>query len=103
VREITRGTVVISLAPAEMRKVASSADLPIAPGILLASGQIVSDRLRDYAAVGELALDSGTRRAKGALSIAGGGVATCYSVTQYGKVPASCVVSESITDDSPKI
>ena len=64
------GRVIVNLAPAEMRKEASSVDLPIALGILLASGQTVSERIRDYAVVGELALDGRTRKVKGALSIA---------------------------------
>ena len=53
--------VVINLAPA---------DLPIALGILVGSGQAASDLLDKYAVVGELALDGSTRPAKGALSMA---------------------------------
>ena len=61
---------VINLAPAELPKQAASFDLPIALGILAGSGQIASERLADYAVVGELALDGTTRPAKGALSMA---------------------------------
>ncbi len=61
---------VINLAPADLPKDASSFDLPIALGILAGSGQIESDKLADYAAVGELALDGNTRPTKGALSMA---------------------------------
>jgi len=62
--------VVINLAPADLPKDAASFDLPIALGILAGSGQIASERLGDYAVVGELALDGTTRPAKGALSMA---------------------------------
>ncbi len=62
--------VVINLAPADLPKDAASFDLPIALGILAASGQFASDRLEQYAVVGELALDGSTRPARGSLSIA---------------------------------
>ena len=62
--------VVINLAPADLPKEAASFDMPIALGILVGSGQITSERLKQYAAVGELALDGNTRPTKGALSMA---------------------------------
>lgn len=62
--------IVINLAPAELPKQASSFDLPISLGILIGSGQVTSDRLSDYAVVGELALEGHTRPAKGVLSMA---------------------------------
>ncbi len=62
--------VVINLAPAELPKQAASFDLPITLGILAGSGQFQSDRLEQYAVVGELALDGGTRPTRGALSMA---------------------------------
>lgn len=66
--------VVINLAPADLPKQASSFDLPIALGVLAASRQLGDERFgnafRNYAVVGELALDGGTRPAKGALSMA---------------------------------
>lgn len=62
--------VVINLAPAELPKQASSFDLPIALGILAASGQISSDWFGNYAVVGELALHGKTRPVRGALSMA---------------------------------
>ena len=62
--------VVINLAPADLPKEAASFDLPIALGILAGSGQIASERLAQYAVVGELALDGSTRPTKGALSMA---------------------------------
>jgi magnesium chelatase family protein len=62
--------VVINLAPADLPKEAASVDLPIALGILVGSGQIEPELLRQYAVVGELALDGATRPTKGALSMA---------------------------------
>lgn len=62
--------VVINLAPAELPKHAASFDLPISLGILAASNQMQSERLHEYAVVGELALEGHTRTVKGALSMA---------------------------------
>ncbi|TWT76862.1 Competence protein ComM [Posidoniimonas polymericola] len=62
--------IVINLAPAELPKQAASFDLPIGLGVLAGSGQVPPERLRDYAVVGELALDGATRPVKGALSMA---------------------------------
>jgi magnesium chelatase family protein len=62
--------IVINLAPAELPKQAASFDLPITLGLLAGSGQLASDRFKQYAVFGELALDGSTRPARGALSMA---------------------------------
>lgn len=62
--------IVINLSPADLPKDAGSFDLPIALGLLTASGQLQSDRFDSYAAVGELALDGTVRPVRGALSMA---------------------------------
>lgn len=62
--------IVINLSPADLPKDAASFDLPIALGLLTASGQLASERFADYAVVGELALDGAIRPIKGALSMA---------------------------------
>jgi magnesium chelatase family protein len=64
------GRTVINLAPADLRKDAGAFDLPIALGLLVATGQLLPEQLRDFATVGELALDGSVRPVKGALSIA---------------------------------
>src|SRR5947209_9945012 len=64
------GRTVINLAPADLRKDAGGFDLPIALALLVATGQLSPDQLRDFAMVGELALDGNVRPIKGALSIA---------------------------------
>lgn len=60
----------INLAPADIRKEGSSYDLPIAIGILSASGQLESDILDSYVVIGELMLDGTVRHVHGVLPIA---------------------------------
>jgi magnesium chelatase family protein len=62
--------VTINLAPADVKKEGPSFDLPIALGILSSTGQMLSDKLRRFAAIGELALDGSVRSVRGALSMA---------------------------------
>jgi magnesium chelatase family protein len=63
------GRTVINLAPADLKKDAGGFDLPIALGLLVATGQLLPDQLRDWATIGELALDGSVRPVKGALSM----------------------------------
>ncbi len=62
--------IVINMAPADIRKEGSAYDLPLAIGILAASGQINSDMLGQYMLMGELSLDGSLQPVKGALPIA---------------------------------
>ena len=62
--------IVINLAPADIRKEGSAYDLPMAIGILGASGQIKSDKLAEFVIMGELSLDGNIQPMKGALPIA---------------------------------
>ena len=62
--------VTINLAPADIKKEGSGFDLPIAVGILAATGQILRDRFDDFVLVGELALDGQVRPVHGILSMA---------------------------------
>ena len=64
------GVTVVNLAPADIRKEGSALDLPIALGMLAATGQVAGDRFAQYAVVGELALDGAIRPVLGALSLA---------------------------------
>ena len=61
---------IVNLAPADIRKEGSSYDLPIALGILSASGQVFMEGLEEYFIMGELALDGLLRPIKGVLPIA---------------------------------
>jgi magnesium chelatase family protein len=63
------GRVVVSLAPAEVRKQGAALDLPIAVSLLLAGGQIRLDT-QSMVIAGELALDGSLRPVRGALSMA---------------------------------
>lgn len=60
----------INLAPADVRKEGSAFDLPIALGILGASGALDPSKLEETMLIGELALDGRIRAVRGALSIA---------------------------------
>ncbi|GGD40017.1 YifB family Mg chelatase-like AAA ATPase [Muriicola marianensis] len=62
--------ITINMAPAGLRKEGSAYDLPIALGILAASGQIDSCELDQYLIMGELSLDGGVQPIRGALPIA---------------------------------
>jgi magnesium chelatase family protein len=64
------GRLVINLAPADLKKEATAFDLPIALGLLVATGQLLPEQLVGTAVVGELALDGNVRPIKGALSMA---------------------------------
>jgi magnesium chelatase family protein len=65
-----RQKVVVNMAPADIRKEGSAYDLPIALGLLQASGQLESTGLGEYIIMGELALDGSLRPIKGVLPIA---------------------------------
>lgn len=62
--------VTINLAPTGLRKQGASLDLPIALGILAASGQIDAGALGRFGAVGELGLDGSVRPVAAAVSLA---------------------------------
>ena len=60
------GRVIISLAPADLRKEGGAFDLPIALGILVATRQLNPSQVEQFGTVGELALDGTVRPIKGA-------------------------------------
>lgn len=62
--------ITVNLAPADLPKDSGRLDLPIALGILAASGQIEAHRLADYEFAGELSLSGGLRPVRGALAMA---------------------------------
>jgi len=61
--------ITVNLAPADIKKEGSSFDLPIAIGLLTATGLIESNKLVDTVFLGELSLDGRLRPVKGALPI----------------------------------
>jgi magnesium chelatase family protein len=78
--EVPPKRITINLAPADIRKEGSAFDLPIALGILAASGVVPCERLRGVCFAGELGLDGELRPVRGVLPLAlrcrGEGVAT---------------------------
>lgn len=63
-------SLLINLAPAELRKVGPGLDLAIACGILAVSGQIPAESLQRRVLWGELALDGRLRTLRGAIPVA---------------------------------
>ncbi len=69
--DMPRTKLVVNMAPADITKRGAAFDLPIAIGILGATGQIEQpERLKDYVIMGELSLDGTVNEVKGALPIA---------------------------------
>ena len=60
----------INLAPADVKKAGPAFDLPIALGMLIGQGVLVSSGLKDFVIVGELALDGRVRPVNGVLNMA---------------------------------
>ena len=61
--------ITVNLAPAELPKESGRFDLPIAIGILVATGQLPGNRLHEYEFAGELALTGELRPIRGALAM----------------------------------
>ena len=67
--EFPLGRITINLAPADVKKIGSLLDLPIALGILMASRQIERKPLDNYIIFGELSLNGELKGVKGAVPI----------------------------------
>lgn len=63
---------VVNLAPADLPKVGTGFDLPIAIGVLAASGQVPVEALAGVYAIGEVGLDGSVRAVPGVLPAAAG-------------------------------
>jgi len=61
--------IVINLAPADLKKEGSNFDLPIAVGVLIEEEVIDSEKIKDYAFLGELSLDGTLRSVNGVLPL----------------------------------
>lgn len=68
--EFPQRRITINLAPADIRKEGPSFDLPIALGILAASGQVTAETLNEFLIAGELSLDGAVRSVAGVLPMA---------------------------------
>lgn len=62
--------ITVNLAPADVRKDGCAFDLPIAIGILVASGQLSAEAVAPYVFFGEVGLEGALRPVRGALSMA---------------------------------
>src|SRR5881392_3741385 len=62
--------ITVNLAPADVRKAGASFDLPIALGILAASGVVERRHISDFVLLGELSLDGSIHATRGVLPIA---------------------------------
>ncbi|MDP6581872.1 MAG: YifB family Mg chelatase-like AAA ATPase [Vicinamibacterales bacterium] len=67
--DFPRRHVTVNLAPANIRKVGSAFDLPIALGVLAATGLLPTRQFEDTVVLGELSLDGAVRSVAGALPI----------------------------------
>lgn len=68
--DVPERRITVNLAPADLPKESGRFDLPIALGILAASGQIPAKQLQHYEFAGELSLTGQLRPARGALAMA---------------------------------
>lgn len=62
--------ITINLAPADIRKDGAAFDLPIAVGLLAATGVVDTDKLKNFILLGELSLDGQVKPVRGVLPIA---------------------------------
>lgn len=68
--EFPLSRITINLAPADLPKEGGRFDLPIALGILIASGQLPGNQISDYEVIGELSLTGELRPVTGVLPVA---------------------------------
>ena len=68
--KIPNQNIIVNLAPADLKKEGSAYDLPIAVGVLGATGMVNADDFDKYVIMGELGLDGTLRPIKGVLPIA---------------------------------
>ncbi|MFZ5495305.1 MAG: YifB family Mg chelatase-like AAA ATPase [Verrucomicrobiota bacterium] len=68
--KMPRTRTTINLAPGDLRKEGAIYDLPIALGILVATGQLACEELGRYLIAGELSLSGATRPIRGGLAMA---------------------------------
>ena len=92
-----RGSTVVNLAPADVKKEGAGFDLPIALGLVASTGIINRDKLARTILVGELALDGSVRAAKG--MIPAGITAKKDPSIEALLVPASNVEEAAIAAD----
>src|SRR5215207_2241416 len=86
--------ITVNLAPADTRKEGTALDLPVALGVLVATGQLAPEALDGRLFVGELGLDGGLRAVRGLLPIARHAAAAgCALVLPPANVREAALVS----------
>src|SRR4051812_8503386 len=88
--------ITVNLAPADLPKESGRFDLPIAVGILAASGQIPGDKLSEFEFAGELALTGELRPIRGALAMT-------YNAHRSGRafiLPVDSAVEAALVKDA---
>jgi magnesium chelatase family protein len=88
--------ITVNLAPADLPKEGGGFDLPIALGILIASGQLAASRLDDYEFAGELSLSGDLRAIRGALAMT-------YRAARSGRrfiLPAASAHEAALVNDA---
>ncbi|MCU0625179.1 MAG: YifB family Mg chelatase-like AAA ATPase [Gemmatimonadaceae bacterium] len=68
--EVPSRRIVVNLSPADLRKVGTGFDLPIALALLAATDQLAPESLAPLIAIGELGLDGAVRAVRGVLPVA---------------------------------
>ncbi len=93
--------ITVNLAPADLPKAGGRYDLPIAIGILIATGQLECPDIERFEFIGELALNGEVRSVKGALpSLLAAQTASRMCVLPEGNL-AEAILSQSATETPP--
>ncbi len=87
--------ITVNLAPADVPKIGGRFDLPIALGILIASGQIQAPALNDYEIIGELALTGEVKAVSACLPSA----VACQKASKSLMLPQSSSQEACLVDD----
>ncbi len=88
--------ITVNLAPADLPKESGRFDLPIAIGILAASGQIPQEKLKGHEFAGELALSGDLRPIRGALAMT---VSACRDGRSF-ILPRESAAEAALVDDA---
>ena len=88
--------ITVNLAPADLPKDSGRFDLPIAIGILLASGQVQNPDISRYEFAGELALSGAVRPVRGALAMA----CQCHASRRAFILPAASAAEAAVVGDA---
>ncbi|MDA8356010.1 MAG: YifB family Mg chelatase-like AAA ATPase [Actinomycetota bacterium] len=89
--------ITVNLAPSGMRKGGSGLDLPIAVGVLVASGNVPAGPASGVAFIGELGLDGSIRHVPGMIGLAGAAEGTRLVVPTADALEAALVRSCSVS------